>query len=175
MFSKIKKYKWIVIILMIVVIISIVMKIRQDNHDAVSFVANITNELHLTGEDGRPMLTGAECIAITKDLQQYAATSSYDFDDIKDVMQILNDGNGMSSVSTSLEYEQALMSALSDLEELSDIFNTKDYRYLTNEMLSYSRIGIPLSNAKNSMIKLNNSAKHAGISYQEAKVNIIKN
>lgn len=45
------------------------MKTRQDNHDAVSFVAKITNELHFTGEDGRPMLIGAECIAITKDFQ----------------------------------------------------------------------------------------------------------
>lgn len=81
----------------------------------------------------------------------------------------------MSSVSTSLEYEQALMSVLSDLEELSDIFNTKDYRYLTNEMLSYSRIGIPLSGTKDAMIKLNNSAKFAGMSYQEKKINITNN
>ncbi len=162
------KYKVIIALLLIGFISIYIMKTRQENYDDTMFVAHITNIL--IGSDGGQMLTGDECVEITKHFRMFAANKLHiDFDDVKTIMQVYKDEGGMANIRTSSQYKATLEQLIDLVYDLHMTFKQKEYAYLTKEVAMYQHLGFPLSEVKDTMLTLYFSAIESGVSYEKFK------
>jgi len=164
-----KKRNIIALILVVLVGIGLFVKNNyQKGYDNVMFVSDVTNGIRNT--DGYMGLSGAECVEIVHNMQDYSDNDmQFDMDDLKLIMRVFKEEGGNDNIKNAHQYNKVIMQVFQRVNNLSTFFKSDDYAYLTTELMSFHKYGFTLKSSEKKVIETHLAAQAIGKSYSEVK------